>query len=30
VGVEFAGQPLASINILGPRVVAADFGTTPA
>jgi 2-keto-4-pentenoate hydratase len=26
VGVEFAGSPLASINILGPRVVAADFG----
>ena len=26
VGVEFAGSPLAAINILGPRVVAADFG----
>ena len=26
VGVEFAVSPLASINILGPRVVAADFG----
>lgn len=26
VGVEFAGSPLATINILGPRVVAADFG----
>ncbi|MGZ6014090.1 MAG: 2-keto-4-pentenoate hydratase [Caulobacteraceae bacterium] len=26
VGVELAGSPLASINILGPRVVAADFG----
>ena len=26
VGVEFAGSPLASINFLGPRVVAADFG----
>ena len=26
VGVEFAGSPLASINVLGPRVVAADFG----
>jgi 2-keto-4-pentenoate hydratase len=26
VGVEFAGSPLAGINILGPRVVAADFG----
>jgi 2-keto-4-pentenoate hydratase len=26
VGVEFAGSPLASINILGPKVVAADFG----
>lgn len=26
VGVEFAGSPLASINQLGPRVVAADFG----
>jgi len=26
VGVEFAGSPLASINILGPRVVASDFG----
>jgi 2-keto-4-pentenoate hydratase len=26
VGVEFAGSPLASINALGPRVVAADFG----
>jgi 2-keto-4-pentenoate hydratase len=26
VGVEFAASPLASINVLGPRVVAADFG----
>jgi len=26
VGVEFAGSPLASINVLGPRVVASDFG----
>jgi len=26
VGVEFAGSPLATINILGPRVVATDFG----
>jgi 2-keto-4-pentenoate hydratase len=26
VGVEFAGSPLAEINALGPRVVAADFG----
>ena len=26
VGVEFAGSPLATINLLGPRVVAADFG----
>ena len=26
VGVEFAGSPLAQINALGPRVVAADFG----
>jgi 2-keto-4-pentenoate hydratase len=26
VGVEFAASPLASINQLGPRVVAADFG----
>lgn len=26
VGVEFAGSPLAVINLLGPRVVAADFG----
>ena len=26
VGVEFAASPLASINLLGPRVVAADFG----
>ena len=25
-GVEFAGSPLATINVLGPRVVAADFG----
>jgi 2-keto-4-pentenoate hydratase len=25
-GVEFAGSPLAQINALGPRVVAADFG----
>ena len=26
VGVELAGSPLATINQLGPRVVAADFG----
>jgi 2-keto-4-pentenoate hydratase len=26
VGVEFAASPLAAINVLGPRVVAADFG----
>ena len=26
VGVELAGSPLATINALGPRVVAADFG----
>ena len=26
VGVEFAASPLATINILGPRVVASDFG----
>ena len=26
VGVEFAGSPLATINVLGPRVVASDFG----
>ena len=26
VGVEFAGSPLASINVLGPRVVASDYG----
>jgi 2-keto-4-pentenoate hydratase len=26
VGVEFAGSPLATINILGPKVVACDFG----
>jgi 2-keto-4-pentenoate hydratase len=26
VGVEFAGSPLSTINILGPRVVACDFG----
>lgn len=26
VGVEFAGSPLKTINALGPRVVAADFG----
>ena len=26
VGVEFAGSPLRTINELGPRVVAADFG----
>jgi 2-keto-4-pentenoate hydratase len=26
VGVEFAASPLATINLLGPRVVAADFG----
>jgi 2-keto-4-pentenoate hydratase len=26
VGVEFAGSPLQTINVLGPRVVACDFG----
>ncbi|TAJ69662.1 MAG: 2-keto-4-pentenoate hydratase [Phenylobacterium sp.] len=26
VGVEFAGSPLRTINVLGPRVVASDFG----
>ena len=26
VGVEFAGSPLATINVLGPTVVASDFG----
>lgn len=26
VGVEFAASPLSTINVLGPRVVAADFG----
>ena len=26
VGVEFAGSPLSTINVLGPRVVASDFG----
>lgn len=26
VGVEFAASPLAAINVLGPRVVASDFG----
>ena len=26
VGVELAGSPLASINVLGPRAVASDFG----
>lgn len=26
VGVEYAGSPLAAINVLGPRVVASDFG----
>ena len=26
VGVEFAGSPLATINVLGPRAVASDFG----
>jgi 2-keto-4-pentenoate hydratase len=26
VGVEFAGSPLSTINVLGPRVVACDFG----
>jgi 2-keto-4-pentenoate hydratase len=26
VGVEFAASPLATINLLGPKVVAADFG----
>lgn len=26
VGVELAGSPLATINVLGPRIVASDFG----
>ncbi len=26
VGVEFAASPLADINVLGPRIVASDFG----
>ena len=26
MGVEFAASPLATINVLGPRVVASDFG----
>src|SRR5262245_5739612 len=26
VGVDFAASPLATINVLGPRVVASDFG----
>ncbi|MBU1375137.1 MAG: 2-keto-4-pentenoate hydratase [Alphaproteobacteria bacterium] len=26
VGVEFAASPLATINVLGPRIVASDFG----
>ncbi|RAK56898.1 2-keto-4-pentenoate hydratase [Phenylobacterium deserti] len=26
VGVELAGSPLATINVLGPKVVASDFG----
>lgn len=30
VGVEFAGSPLATINVLGPRVVACDFGNNAA
>jgi 2-keto-4-pentenoate hydratase len=30
VGVEFAGSPLATINILGPRAVASDFGNNAA
>ena len=30
VGVEFAGSPLATINVLGPRVVASDFGNNAA
>ena len=30
VGVEFAGSPLSTINVLGPRVVAADFGNNSA
>ena len=30
VGVEFAGSPLATINILGPKVVASDFGNNAA
>jgi 2-keto-4-pentenoate hydratase len=30
VGVEFAGSPLAAINVLGPRAVASDFGNNAA
>lgn len=30
VGVEFAASPLATINVLGPRVVASDFGNNRA
>lgn len=30
VGVEFAGSPLATINVLGPRAVASDFGNNAA
>jgi len=30
VGVEFAGSPLGAINVLGPRVVASDFGNNAA
>lgn len=30
VGVELAGSPLATINVLGPRVVASDFGNNAA
>lgn len=29
-GVELAGSPLATINVLGPRVVGADFGNNAA
>jgi 2-keto-4-pentenoate hydratase len=30
VGVEFAGSPLATINVLGPKAVASDFGNNAA
>jgi 2-keto-4-pentenoate hydratase len=30
VGIEFAGSPLATINVLGPKAVASDFGNNAA